>query len=189
MPAVAQETVEFVSRHPALWVSLETAIDEYTGPMGGRRTVRPARKVVFEKGRAHVAPDLVDEMRSHSGYGVRFWEAADIMAPFVGDRSPMVTSGQAHSTTHKAVAAPLANWDTMTAADIKAAIVAGRVRDLAAALLWEAGSRSRGQIVLALTQAMKAARGEGEDDDTLAAADIEPDGFVQTLPANAKGLG
>ena len=189
MPAtMTAEKVEFVSPHASLWVSIETAHDDYSGPMGSRRTIQPARKVQFVKGRAWVDADFAEEMRQKASYGTLFWAADDIMAPFVGDRDPKVVSGQQHSISHKAAGPPLANWDTLTAAQLKEAVTAGKVRDLPAALVWEAGHRNRGQVVLAISKAMSGV--DPTDDEPIAADPVtQADGFVQAVPADAKGLG
>ena len=188
MTATETEQVEFVSRNASLWISLEPAHDVYDGPQAARRTIKPARKVVFSKGRAYVDQETAAELRGHPRFGVTFWAAQDIMAPFVGDTDPRVLSGQAHSISHKAAAPPLANWDTMTANQLKDAVAAGKIGDLPAALVWEASHRNRGQVVLAISKAM-GGDGDPVDDEPLAAEAPAADGFVQSVPHGAKGLG
>lgn len=185
----ATQMVEFVSPHANLWVSLATAVEHYT-TTGHRITETPTRKVQFTKGRAMVSPEMAAEMEAHRECGVKFWRADDIMAPFVGDTSPRVTSGQAHSRTRQQQAPsapPLANWDQMGANAIKEAIKAGRVPNLQDALLYEATHRGRGQVVMAVNDALKAGRGP-EDDEPEAAEPTAQEGFVRPVPPDARGL-
>lgn len=164
------KTIGLVSPHRNLWISLTTNVDDYSG-LGGMRTLRRGERVRFRQGRAEVPAEWRDAVESTPGFNRDFFLEEDPRAALRrADGGPQVVAGQVLSRLPQVSdEPPLEGWDDdLGARGIRAAIEAGEVEDLQAALMWETRPRAgkaRTQVIDALGKAIRAAQGPDEDED------------------------
>lgn len=144
------ETVELVSRHPSLWLSLTPNVDRYDS-LGRIAGSDKGERVVFRGGRATVPAAWMDAIKEKPEWGVSVFPAGVIQAPSFG---PQVVSGSM-SAPVKQTGAPFQGWDETGAVEIRRQIALGNVPDLQAALVYEFQNRKRGQVIDAITKASK----------------------------------
>ena len=184
--AAAPETLELVSPHANLWISLTTNLDDYTG-LGGMRTVKRGERIRFRGGRAVVSADLRDAVMQTNGYGRDFFVAEDpraVLQRALG--GPQVHAGQVLSRMPLASEEPpLPDWDTTGARGLRTAIENGEVTDLQAALMWETRPRAgkaRAQVLDALGKALRAKHGDGEPEEETTPPATDPQDPPATDP-------
>jgi hypothetical protein len=183
------ETIDLISPIQKLRLCLEPPALQQ-GPHGMLREVPGTRKQVrFEGGRARIPIEWlplleVDPRYTGVGHKKIVFRADDANATFSLSNGVQVVSGPISSTTASRQPAPLPGWDdTMSNAEIKRAISAGRVEDLHGAVLHELTHRRREVVLRALYTRLAAGKQEAPIEPPAAEADQGPQATTATVPA------
>jgi len=171
--------VRLRSPHASYWLSIETNTDAYN-EMGGMRMVKQGERIKFVRGIADIPESMVETVKANRFYGVDFWLEDDIRRPLDLRDGPAVASGQMSGASRRLESEPLPGWKDIPPRELRARIESGAVADPEAALLYEANTRKRPQVLSALAKMI------GDDDDEGEAPAEVGAGPIAAVPDTAK---
>mgnify|MGYP001579747810 CR=1 FL=1 len=188
-PQVGSGEVRLISPIGKLRLTLEPPTLAM-GPHGQMREIPQTRKQIrMLDGRATIPAEwlpLLVERGEFTGIGTKrivFLEG-DPDAAFTIQHGPEVVSGAISTSTGIRQAPPLTGWNEMAVKDIVAAIKAGRVANLDAAVLYELSSgRARETVVETLYRARVKAKGGREGQEAGEGAEAAADGSEEGTDA------
>ena len=175
--------ISLVSPFANLRVSLEPP-EEVVDARFGKRKTGPGKQLRFTRHKATCPDEWWPLMEAHSAWtgqgGQKMVYRADDDSALPSSASgPAIAIGMATHKTGGGVTAPLEDWDSLSAAKIKAALDAGRVKHLDPALNYELSHLRRKMVVRHVTDALL-----GDSDDKAAKAP-EPEGVADSYSAPA----
>ncbi len=180
-------TIQLISPSLRFRATLEPS-KSVLDPHAGLITVEKAKQVRFEGGRASIPVSwlpLLEACPAFTG-GPKskkmIFMADGSDTPDVDPGGPRAARGAITASVRRASEAPVAGWDDMAAKAIVGLVTSGQVRDLVAALTWEAEHKRRATVMTAITKAI--ANGSGEDPDEAVVADepVVPEVFGAPVP-------
>lgn len=167
--------ISLVSPFANLRVSLESP-EEVVDARFGKRKTGPGKQLRFTRHKATCPDEWWPLLEAHSAWtgqgGQKMVWRADDNAPMPSDVSgPSIQIGMATHRTGAQPSAPLEDWDALSAAKIKAALDAGRVKNPEAALNYELAHLRRKMVVRHITDAMLGDAPEAKAPETEDVAD------------------
>lgn len=150
--------ISLVSPFASLRVSLESP-EEIVDARFGKRKTGPGKQLRFARHKATCPDEWWPLLESHSAWtgqgGQKMVWRADDNAPMPSDiTGPSIQIGMSTHQTGAQASAPLEDWDALSAAKIKAALDAGRIKNPEAALNYELAHLRRKMVVRHITDAM-----------------------------------
>lgn len=175
--------ISLVSPFANLRVSLEPP-EEVVDARFGKRKTGPGKQLRFTRHKATCPDEWWPLLEAHSAWtgqgGQKMvWRADDDSALPASASGPAIAVGMATHKTAGGASIPLEDWDSMSAAKIKAALDAGRVKNLESALNYELSHLRRKMVVRHVTDAML---GDSDAKDTKAP---EPEDVAESFSAPA----
>lgn len=150
--------ITLVSPFANLRVSLEPP-EEIVDARFGKRKTGPGKQLRFTRHKATCPDEWWPLLETHSAWtghqGQKMVWRSDEDSPMPSSASgPSIAVGMSTHRTPGQVQAPLDDWDSLSAAKIKVAVDAGRIKNLEAALNYELGHLRRKMVVRHVTDAM-----------------------------------
>lgn len=151
-------SIALVSPFANLRVSLEPP-EEVVDARFGKRKTGPGKQLRFTRHKATCPDEWWPLLETHSAWtgqgGQKMVWRSDGDAPLPASASgPAIAVGMATHRTAGQVQPPLEDWDQLSAAKIKVAVDAGRIKNLESALNYELAHLRRKMVVRHVTDAM-----------------------------------
>lgn len=151
-------SIALVSPFANLRVSLEPP-EEVVDARFGKRKTGPGKQLRFVRHKATCPDEWWPLLETHSAWtgqnGQKMVWRADEDSPMPSSASgPAIAVGMATHQTGGVQKAPMEDWDSLSAAKIKVAIDAGRIKNLESALNYELAHLRRKMVVRHVTDAM-----------------------------------
>lgn len=167
--------IALVSPFANLRVSLESP-EEVVDARFGKRKTGPGKQLRFTRHKATCPDEWWPLLEAHSAWtgqgGQKMVWRADDDAPLPsGSSGPDIQIGMATHRNANGPSAPLEDWDALSAAKIKAALDAGRIKNLDLALNYELAHLRRKMVVRHITDAMLGDAPEAKAPEPEAVAD------------------
>lgn len=175
--------ISLVSPFANLRVSLEPP-EEVVDARFGKRKTGPGKQLRFVRHKAECPDEWWPLVETHSAWtgqnGQKMVFRADDESPLPSmTTGPSIAVGMSTHRTGGTVSPPLEDWDSLSAAKIKVAVDAGRIKNLESALNYELAHLRRKMVVRHVTDAMLGDGGEKEQKAP------EPEAVADTYSAPA----